>query len=85
MTGVFTELNMPQELTRSNSTRAGTWGQIEVLEGSLRYRIIDSLRPRSEVVVTPDTSSALIEPLIQHQLWPGERVRFRIRYFRRFV
>ena len=40
-TAVFTETSVPEGLRRSHTTRAGTWGRIRVLEGSLLYRILE--------------------------------------------
>ena len=37
----FTNETVPKGLLRSHSTKKGTWGKIVVLEGTLRYRILE--------------------------------------------
>ena len=37
----FTDADVPDGLVREHSTRAGVWGRLDVLEGALRYHILE--------------------------------------------
>lgn len=39
---VFTESTMPAGLRRRHCTKRGVWGVIRVIDGRLRYRVLDS-------------------------------------------
>lgn len=66
-TPVFDENTLPAGLRREHRTKIGVWGVIRVLEGQLRYSILD---PVSETIidahhpgiVNPDQPH-LVEPL----------------------
>jgi tellurite resistance-related uncharacterized protein len=49
-TSVFDENTLPAGLRREHRTKPGVWGIIRVLEGRLRYQVLD---PVSEVILEP--------------------------------
>ena len=75
----FTEVTVPSALTRSHRTRAGTWGRIVVLEGTLLYRILRS--PAEELILNPD-HPGVVEPEVEHEVEPMGRVRFYVEFCR---
>ena len=75
----FSHETLPSGLRRSHSTKAGVWGRIVVLEGSLRYRILEP-RPL-ELMLTPDRPG-VIEPEILHEVEPAGAVRFYVEFLR---
>ena len=66
-TPVFDEITLPAGLRREHRTKAGVWGIIRVLEGRLRYRVLDPtfetiLDPAHPGFVLPDQPHS-VEPL----------------------
>ena len=67
LTAVFDENTLPKALRREHRTKPGVWGVIRVLEGRMRYRVLDPpsdsiLEPRHPGLVRPDEPH-LVEPL----------------------
>ena len=52
-TPIFDETTLPAGLRREHRTKAGVWGAIRVLEGRLRYQVLE---PNSEVILEPGPS-----------------------------
>lgn len=73
----FDETSVPAALLESHRLRAGTWGRIVVLEGLLRYEVLEGkpgvwiLRPG---VVGP------VAPALAHRIAPCGRVRFKLEF-----
>lgn len=78
----FTETTVPSGLLKAHTTKEGAWGLIHVLAGRLRYVVDDPRRPRSELVLTPQSPPAVIEPTIRHQVEPLGAVRFYVEFLR---
>ena len=76
-TQVFDEVNLPASLRREHRTKTGTWGVIRVLEGRLRYQLLD---PNSEVILDPGRP-ALIVPEQPHRVEPLDRVRMQVEFY----
>jgi len=76
-TQVFDEVNLPASLRREHRTKTGTWGVIRVLEGRLRYQLLD---PDSEVILDPGRP-ALIVPEQPHRVEPLDRVRMQVEFY----
>lgn len=76
----FSEGTIPANLRRSHRTKAGTWAKITVLEGRLRYRILE---PGIEEIELSPARPGIIEPEVAHEVetLPG-RVRFRVDFYR---
>jgi len=77
ITQVFDEVNLPASLRREHRTKTGTWGVIRVLEGRLRYQLLD---PDSEVILDPGRP-ALIVPEQPHRVEPLDRVRMQVEFY----
>ena len=78
-TPVFTEETVPGGLLKSHSTRAGTWGRIVVLEGRLRYRILE---PSLEEQVLDPQNPGVVEPQVAHEVKPLGKLRFYVEFLR---
>ncbi len=78
-TPVFDEITLPKGLRQSHRTRADTWGRIEVLEGRLRYVILEPEREEHEL--TPG-APGVITPGAAHEVEPLGPVRFRVVFLR---
>ena len=72
-TAEFTESTVPAGLRSRHTTKAGAWGRICVLEGSLRYRILEPTL--EEHLLTPD-APGIVEPEVPHEVEPIGAVRF---------
>jgi tellurite resistance-related uncharacterized protein len=75
----FTESTVPDALRRRHTTKAGTWARIHVLEGSLRYRILEPAA--EEHVLSPDVPG-VVEPEVPHEVEPLGAVRFFVEFLR---
>ena len=75
----FTESTVPSGLLRRHATKAGTWGKIVVLEGSLTYRILE---PSLEEVLLSPERFGVIEPRALHDVVPHAGVRFYVEFLR---
>ncbi len=78
-TPVFTEATVPPALLRSHRTASSIWALIRVLEGQLRYRVLD---PPSERVIDPSGTPGLVEPGVPHEVTPLGLVRFQVEFHR---
>jgi tellurite methyltransferase len=78
-TAVFDESSVPAGLLASHTLRAGTWGQIVVLEGKVDYVIEDA--PPLAFVLRPGVDGAVAPERPHHvALQPG--ARFQVRFLR---
>ena len=75
----FTESTVPDGLLHRHTTKPGTWARIHVLEGSLRYRILEPTV--EEHVLSPDTLG-IVEPEVPHEVEPLGAVRFFVEFLR---
>ncbi len=75
----FSEGTIPAGLRKRHSTRAGVWGRIVVLEGSLRYRI---LTPCVEEQLLSPERHGVVEPETPHEVEPVGAVRFYVEFLR---
>jgi tellurite resistance-related uncharacterized protein len=78
-TAEFTESSVPDALRHRHTTKAGVWARILVLEGLLRYRILEPTR--EEHVLSPERPG-IVEPEIPHEVEPEGRVRFFVEFLR---
>lgn len=76
-TQVFDEVTLPAGLRREHRTKAGAWGIIRVLEGRLRYQVLD---PGSEVILEPGRPG-LILPEQPHLVEPLGAIRMQIEFY----
>jgi tellurite resistance-related uncharacterized protein len=76
----FTEETVPKGLLRDHTTRAGTWGMIHVLEGSLEYTISEG--DKRSVTLGVGQSAAVV-PEQKHHVRPLGAVRFYVAFLTR--
>ena len=75
----FTEESIPGSLLNSHRTKPGTWGKIVVLEGRLRYRILE---PEIRAFELSPGDPGIVEPEVAHEVEPMGRVRFHVEFYR---
>ena len=78
-TPTFSETTIPGALLKSHTTKAGTWGKIVVLEGALRYRILE---PQLEQVELSPNKHGVVEPTIAHEVEPQGKVSFFVEFYK---
>jgi tellurite resistance-related uncharacterized protein len=68
-TAIFDENTLPAALRREHRTKPGVWGVIRVLEGRLRYRVLE---PASEAILEPGKPGFVMpdEPHLVESLGP---------------
>ena len=75
----FTEQTIPPNLQRSHRTEANTWGKIVVLEGRLRYRVLE---PEVRETELSCEKPGIIKPQIAHEVEALGKVRFYVEFYR---
>ena len=78
-TPVFTEATIPRGLLSHHSTKAGVWGKLEVLRGSLVFVLEGPEAPRE---VLHAGESVVIAPEVLHRVEPVGPVEFRVDFYR---
>jgi len=73
----FDETSTPAALLESHRLRAGTWGRIVVLDGLLRYEVLEG-KPGTWIL-RPGVAG-VIAPALAHRVAPCGRVRFKIEF-----
>jgi tellurite resistance-related uncharacterized protein len=76
-TAVFDENTLPAGLRKEHRTKPGVWGLIRVLDGRLRYRILD---PASETILDPD-HPGLVFPDQPHCVEPLGVMQMQVEFF----
>ena len=77
-TSVFNENTLPAGLRREHRTKPGVWGVIRVLDGRVRYQVLD---PLSEVILEPG-HPGLVLPDQPHLVEPLGPVRMQVEFYR---
>lgn len=75
----FSGDSIPEKLRKEHRTAAGVWGKIVVLEGRLRYRILEPDLQDTEI--SPEMPG-VVEPEIAHEVKALGKVRFYVEFFR---
>jgi tellurite resistance-related uncharacterized protein len=75
----FDEVSVPAALRRAHRVAAGTWGNIRVLEGSLRFRLHGE-QELERILRAGDTQP--IPPLVAHDVEPVGTVRFVVEFWK---
>lgn len=75
----FDETTVPSALLRRHDTKAGVWGRIHVIEGRIRYRILE---PETEEHLLEPGLDGIIEPQIDHRVETIGPVRFFVEFLR---
>jgi len=76
-TPVFDENTLPAGLRKEHRTKTGVWGIIRVLEGQIRYHVLE---PVSETILDPDRPG-LVLPDQPHFVQPLGRVRVQVEFY----
>jgi len=81
-TSVFDENTLPAGLRRAHRTKPGVWGVIRVLEGRLRYCVLD---PASEAIISEAILESgrpgLVLPDQPHRVEPLGAVRLQVEFY----
>jgi len=75
----FDETCIPKGLLKAHQTKDGVWGKIIIVEGQLKYRIIE---PEEEVIILNDASPGIVEPTMFHEVEAIGKVRFYVEFYR---
>ena len=75
----FSESTVPAGLLGAHTTKAGVWGRIRVLEGSLLYRVLEPVV--EEWLLRPGVDG-IVEPGIEHQVEVCGPTRFLVEFLR---
>ena len=75
-TAIFDEVTLPAALRREHRTKAGAWGVIRVLDGSLRLSFPDG----REELLSPD-HPGLIRPEETHSVEPVGAMRMQVEFY----
>lgn len=78
-TDVFTENTVPKGLLNAHNTKTGVWGKIVILEGELRYRILE---PAIEDHVLTPEYFGVVEPKVLHEVMPLGKVSFYVEFMK---
>jgi len=76
-TPVFDHHTLPDKLRNSHTTKAGTWGVIRVLEGSVRYVIEDAQEAQ---ILTADRPGIVL-PEQRHHVEPLGNMRMCVEFY----
>lgn len=76
-TPIFDEKTLPAGLRKEHRTKVGVWGIIRILEGQLRYNVLD---PISETILDPD-HPGLVLPDQSHFVEPLGAVRMQVDFY----
>ena len=76
-TAVFDENTLPEAFRKEHRTKRGVWGVIRVLDGRVRYTVIE---PESEVVLEPG-HPGLVLPDQAHLVEPLGPMRMQIEFY----
>jgi tellurite resistance-related uncharacterized protein len=82
-TPVFTEETVPEKITSNHNTKAGVWGKLCVLEGTVDYIIPHGGSDKSAEVKRINAGNfAIIEPTIIHRAVPIGTAKFKVEFYR---
>lgn len=76
-TPVFDETTLPAKLQQEHSTKAGQWGLIRVLEGQIRYKVVES---GEQSVLDPSNPGIILPEQLHHVTLIGP-VRMQIEFY----
>ncbi|KXT78352.1 SAM-dependent methyltransferase TehB [Streptococcus sp. DD13] len=68
-TPIFTQETVPQTLLNRHNTKVGTWGNIKVLKGQLKFEAMtEDDQVLSETIIEPNKSIPMVEPQAWHRV-----------------
>ncbi len=74
----FSEASIPENLRHAHRTNARTWAKIVILEGKLRYRVLE---PGIRETVLSSEWPGIVEPEISHAVEAVGKVRFFVEFY----
>lgn len=75
-TAIFDETTMPAALRRGHCTKRGVWGLIRVVDGRLRYRVLET----GTATILDPQHPGVAQPAQMHEVEPLGPVRFFIEF-----
>lgn len=75
----FCPENLPAKLKSAHTTKAGAWGLLHVLSGSVRFTLEN---PDGTELIVPAGAAVVIEPEIEHRVEFVEPGRFYIEFWK---
>lgn len=76
-TPVFDEITLPAGLRKDHRTKEGVWGIIRILEGQVRYEVID---PPAETILDPK-NPGLVLPNQLHLVEPLGPMKMQVEFY----
>ena len=75
----FTQDSVPKGLLNAHTTKAGSWGKINIISGSLLYRILE---PEIESFKLTPEFPGIVEPQIKHEVELIGDVEFFVEFYK---
>lgn len=76
----FTAKKIPKGLLKEHTTKVGTWGVINVIQGQLRYQINE---PAESVHILDADKKGVVEPQVKHEVAAlTDDVEFFVEFYR---
>lgn len=79
-TPAFTADTIPPGLLKAHQTKAGTWGSIVIVSGTLLYRILE---PEIEEIMLSPSHHGVVEPTNLHEVEPNGPVEFYVEFYKK--
>lgn len=79
-TDIFDENTLPAGLRREHRTKPGVWAVIRVLEGQLRYQVLE---PTCEALILEPGRPGLVRPEEPHLVEPLGHIRMQVEFYDR--
>ena len=64
-TPLFTKISIPRALQRQHETKAGVWGKIVVIDGTLLYEVLE---PEPRIMMLDPETPGIIPPEVPHRV-----------------
>lgn len=78
-TATFTQETVPTGLLKAHTTKAGTWGKINIISGKLLYVI--ETEPQESTELSP-SKYGVVEPEVPHHVQPLGEVEFFVEFYK---
>jgi len=78
-TAIFNQETVPAGLLKAHTTKAGTWGKINIKSGKLLYVI--ETEPLESIELSP-SRYGVVEPEVPHHVQPLGEVEFFVEFYK---
>ncbi|TNF02994.1 MAG: DUF1971 domain-containing protein [Deltaproteobacteria bacterium] len=78
-TATFNQETVPAGLLKAHTTKAGTWGKINIISGRLLYVI--ETEPQESIELFP-SKYGVVEPEVPHHVKPLGEVEFFVEFYK---